>query len=218
MYEVFLRMVDATGTLIPTGELFDVADKANLTVKLDKWVLEEAVRILAEQQKQGHKTHFFIKLSDQAIKDAEVLLTLKRQLRTSHVPGERIIIELSESTVNTQIRLAQTFIRQLQANECKSALEHFGTGLNSDATLKHLPVHYVKIDSSFSKGLSTNAENQQAVQNIVKLAQESGKQTIAEAVEDANSLAVLWTSEVDFAQGHYIQEPLDSPEFEFTEE
>jgi diguanylate cyclase (GGDEF)-like protein len=215
MYEVFLRMVDATGTLVPTGELFDVADKTNRIVKLDQWVLGEAVRILAEQQKQGHQTHFFIKLSDQSIKDAEVLLTLKRQLRASLVPGERIIIELSEFIANTQIRPVQAFIRQLQANECKSALEHFGTGLNSDATLKHLPVHYVKIDSSFSKGLSSNTENQQAMKDIIKLAHELGKQTIAEAVEDANSLAMLWTLELDFAQGHGVQAPLEAPEYDF---
>ncbi len=215
MYEVFLRMVDAVGNQVPIGELFDAADKANLIVKLDKWVLTEAVRILAEQQQQGHKTHFFIKLSDQAVKDAEVLLTLRRQLRTSQVPGERVIIELSEFTANTQIKLFQTFIRQLQANECKSALEHFGTGLNSATTLKHLPVHYVKIDSSFSKELSTNAENQQAVKNIIKLAHELGKQTIAEAVEDANSLRLLWSSELDFAQGHGVQAPLEAPEYDF---
>jgi diguanylate cyclase (GGDEF)-like protein/PAS domain S-box-containing protein len=218
IYEVFLRMVDAEGNQVPTGDLFDAADKANLIVKLDKWVLKEAVRVLADQQKQGHKTHFFIKLSDQSVKDADVLLTLKKLLKASQVPGERIIIELSESTAITQIKLAQAFIKQLQANECKSALEHFGTGLNSDTTLKHLPVHYVKIDSSFSKGLSSNVENQQAVQKIIKLAHELGKQTIAEAVEDANSLAVLWTSELDLAQGHYIQAPLEAPEFDFAEE
>jgi EAL domain-containing protein (putative c-di-GMP-specific phosphodiesterase class I) len=218
IYEVFLRMVDAAGNQVPTGELFDAADKANLIVKLDKWVLKEAIRVLAEQQKEGHKTHFFIKLSDQSVKDADVLLTLRKLLKASQVPGECIIIELSESTAITQIKLAQAFIKQLQAIECKSALEHFGTGLQSDTTLKHLPVHYVKIDSSFSKGLSSNVENQQAVQKIIKLAHELGKQTIAEAVEDANSLTVFWSSELDLAQGHYIQAPLEALEFDFAEE
>lgn len=218
IYEVFLRMVDAVGNPVPTGEVFEAAEKANLSVKLDKWVMKESIRILAEQQKKGHKTYFFIKLSDQAIKDADVLLSLRKLLKATKLPGERVIIELSESTVNTQIKMAQAFIKQLQASECKSALEHFGTGLNSATTLKHLPVDYVKIDSSFSKGLSTNPENQQAVQNIVKTARELGKLTIAESVEDNNSLAILWSSEVDFAQGHYIQEPLDAPEYDFSEE
>jgi len=102
--------------------------------------------------------------------------------------------------------------------ECKSALEHFGTGLNYATTLKHLPVDYVKIDSSFIKGLATNPEGQQTVQAIVKLTHELKKLAIAEAVEDANSLTILWSSEVDFAQGHYVQEPLESPDFDFSDE
>ncbi len=218
IYEVFLRMVDAEGNQVPTGKLFDAAEKANFSVKLDKWVLKEAVKTLGEQHKKGHKAHFFIKLSDQAVKDPDVLLTLRKLLKASAVPGESIVIELSESTAITQIKLAQAFLKQLQASECKSALEHFGTGLNSAATLKHLPVNYVKIDSSFSKGLASNDDNQKAVKEIMKLAHESGKLTIAEAVEDANSLTVLWTSEVDFAQGHYIQEPLETPAYDFSAE
>lgn len=218
IFEVFLRMVDPDGNQVPTGSLFAAAEEANLSVTLDKWVLKEAVKILMERQKKGHKAHLFIKLSDQAIKDAEVFLTLRKLLKASQLPGERIIIELSESLAISQVKLAKTFITQLQSMECESALEHFGTGLNSSTTLKHLPVNYVKIDSSYSKGLANNVENQKAVQNIVKLAHELGKKTIAETVEDANSLTVLWSSEVDFAQGHYIAEPLESPDFDFTEE
>lgn len=218
IYEVFLRMTDPEGNQVPTGSLFSAAEEANMSVLLDKWVLKESFKVLLEQQKKGNKIYFFIKLSDQAIKDPEVFLTLRKLLKASQLTGERLVIELSESLAISQIKLAKTFITQLQSIDCKSALEHFGTGLNSSTTLKHLPVDYVKIDSSYSKGLATNAENQKAVQNIVKLAHESNKLTIAETVEDANSLTVLWSSEVDFAQGHYIAEPLETPEFDFSEE
>ena len=218
IYEILLRMVDSDGQPVPTGDLFDAAEKNNLSTQLDKWVLEKSIKALVEQEKKGHQTHFFIKLSDQAIKDESVLLYIRKLLKSTQLPGDRLIFELSESTAISQVKLAKAFITQLKAFECKSALEHFGTGLNSETTLKHLPVDYVKIDSSYSKGLSTNPENQQALQGFVKMAQESGKQTIAEAVEDANSLTILWSSEVDFAQGHYIQEPMDELEFDFSDE
>jgi len=81
-----------------------------------------------------------------------------------------------------------------------------------------LPVDFVKIDSSYAKGLSSNAEHQNSVKNIVEMVHSYEKKTIAEAVEDANSLTVLWQCEVDFAQGHYIQEPLDTLDYDFTEE
>lgn len=217
IYEVFLRMVDTAGESVPTGSLFSAAEQANLSVQLDKWVLEESIKMLAQQEKQGHQTHLFIKLADQTIKD-ETLLFIKKLLRERKLPGERLIIELSESVAISQVKLAKTFVSTLKSFGCQAALEHFGTGLNSATTLKHIPVDYVKIDSSFSKGLSTNVENQHAVKEMVKSAHELGKKTIAEAVEDANSLTVLWSSEMDYAQGHYIQEPLESLDFDFSDE
>ncbi len=217
IYEVFLRMVDTAGESVPTGSLFSAAEQANLSVQLDKWVLEESIKMLAQQEKQGHQTHLFIKLADQTIKD-ETLLFIKKLLRERKLPGERLIIELSESVAISQVKLAKTFVSTLKSFGCQAAIEHFGTGLNSATTLKHIPVDYVKIDSSFSKGLSTNVENQHAVKEMVKVAHDLGKKTIAEAVEDANSLTVLWSSEMDYAQGHYIQEPLESLDFDFSDE
>jgi len=218
IYEVFLRMVDQEGKNVPVGELFDAAEQANLGMLLDKWVLQEATDVLVKQQKAGHETYFFIKLSDQAIQDENVLLHIRKLLKKSQLPGERLVLELSESIAIGQIKLAKTFINQLKMFGCKTALEHFGTGLNYATTLKHLSVDYVKIDAQYSKELSNNAENQQTVQDIVKMAHELGKLTIAEAVEEANSLTVLWSSEVDYAQGHYIQEPLEELEFDFSDE
>jgi diguanylate cyclase (GGDEF)-like protein/PAS domain S-box-containing protein len=218
MYEVFLRMLDSDGKTVPASNLFDVAEKANLSIQLDKWVLEQSIKKILQHGKAGRKTHFFIKLSDQAIRDESVLLYIRKLLKSTQLPGNRLIFELSESIAISQIKLAKAFISQLKTLECQSALEHFGTGLNSSTTLKHLPVDYVKIDASYSRGLSTSPDNQKAVQEIIKMVHELNKLTIAEAVEDANSLTVLWSSEVDFAQGHYIQEPMDEPEFDFSEE
>ncbi|MDM8565137.1 EAL domain-containing protein [Candidatus Halobeggiatoa sp. HSG11] len=217
IYEVFLRVIDEEGNMFPTGKLFTDAENANLSTKLDRWVLQEAVKTLAEQDSSS-KARLFIKLSDQAIKDDSILLFIRKLLKSSKLPGERLVFEISESITITQVTAVKNFITQLKSLNCQSALEHFGTGLNSEATLERLPVNYIKIDSVFSKDLSKDAENQEAVKNFVKLAHDSDKQVIAEAVEDANSLTVLWSSEVDFAQGHYLQEPLEDLEFDFSDE
>lgn len=218
IYEVFLRMVDSEGNVVPTGALFSSAEKANMTIDLDKWVLKEAVKNLLKQKTQGTDTYFFIKLTDQAIKDETVLLFIRKLLKSTQVPGEQLIFEISETIAISQIKLAQAFIKGLNSMGCKTALEHYGTGLNSATTLKHLPVDYVKIDSSFSKGLPSTPENQKEIKKIVQLAHEQDKQTIAEAVEDVNSLTILWQCEVDFAQGHCIQEPMDELLYDFDEE
>ncbi|MEK7989823.1 MAG: EAL domain-containing protein [Thiotrichaceae bacterium] len=220
IYEVFLRMQDANGENVPTADLFSAAEQANMVTDLDKWVLKESLAKIAEKEKQGEPTHLFIKLADQSIRDESVLLFIRKLLKTSKIPGERVIVEISESSAISQVKLAKAFMTSLKAMNCQSALEHFGTGLNYETTLRHLPVDYVKIDSSFTKGLGStdNAENQKAIEDIVKKTHELGMKTIAEAVEDANSLTVLWSCEVDFAQGHYIQEPIDDLMFDFSDE
>ncbi|MCP4699229.1 MAG: EAL domain-containing protein [Gammaproteobacteria bacterium] len=218
IYDVYLRMADTEGKLVPAGPLFRAADQANLSIHLDKWVLKEAVSVLRLRRQTKHQTRFFIKLSDQAVKDESLLLYIGKLLKATQLPGNLLTIEISESIAISQIAHAKTFISNLQKMRCKTALEHFGTGLNSETTLTHLPVDYVKIDSSYAKGLSTNTENQNNVKGLVDLAHKYKKQTIAEAVEDANSLTVLWQCEADYAQGIYIQEPNEELEYDFAEE
>ncbi len=218
IYEIYLRMVDSENNRIPPGQVFAAAEKANLTIHLDKWVLKEAFKVLLRQQQAGHNLTFFIKLTDQAIRDENILLFIRKALKSTQIPGERLVFEISETVAISQVKLAKAFINSLNNMGCKTALEHFGTGLNSASTLKHLPVDFVKIDSSFCRGLSNNADNQKSVKEIVTLAHELERQTIAESVEDANSLTILWQCEVDLAQGNYIQEPSEELNYDFSEE
>ncbi len=217
-YEVFLRMTDADGNTVPPGELFKAADQAGLSVKLDEWVVKESLRVLHQRQQQKNKeTQFFIKLSDQAVKDPMLVTYLTKLLRATQIAGEWVTIEITESTALSQLKFAKAFVTNLQKMGVRTALEHFGTGLNSETTLKHLPVDYVKIDSSYAKGLAANQENQRAVSELVKLAHSYGKQTIAESVEDANGLNILWQCGMDLVQGIAIQGPSEEMDFIFDE-
>jgi len=218
IYEVFLRMHDTEGNKLPVGKVFAAAEQSKQTIKLDQWILKEAAIQLRKQHRAKKDTRFFIKLSDQTVKDSSALNYIKKLLQAAQIPGKSLIIEFSEALVISQVNFIKSFIVQLNKMGCRTALEHFGTGLNYETTLKHLPVNYVKIDSSYAKGLSDNADNQAAVQKIVELAHNYDKLTIAESVEDANSLTVLWQCETDFAQGHYIQEPSDKMDYDFSEE
>ena len=218
IYEVFLRMQDSDGKSIPNHELFQEAEKHNLSVQLDLWVLKQAISILVKQERNGHKTHFFIKLSAQTLKTTEILSHIGQLLKSTRLPGERLIFEFRESVAMKQINLAKTFFKHLQKMKCQTALEHFGIGSNFETILMHLPVNYLKIDASYSKNLLDSEEQQNGLKEIVKIAQKFGQKTIAVAVEDANCLAILWEQTIDFAQGNYVQEPLDELEFDFSED
>jgi len=91
------------------------------------------------------------------------------------------------------------------------ALDDFGVGFASFYYLQKLPVDYIKIDGSFVRQLSRNTNNQTLVKAITDVAKGFGKKTIAEYVEDSDTLKLLKTFQVDYAQGYYIGEPTDLP-------
>jgi diguanylate cyclase (GGDEF)-like protein/PAS domain S-box-containing protein len=220
IYEVFLKVVDNDGERISSADVFRAAEQNNMTNVLDKWVLENALRLLSKRRQQGFETIFFVKISDQSVRDGDMLLYLRKLIKASGVVGEAIVIELSDAIALSQVKIARTFVESLKKMGCSTALEHFGTGLagSSTITLKHIPADYVKIDRSFIKILATSQESQAKVKEIVSLAKELNKLTVAEAVEDPNSLAILWQEGVDYSQGHYIQEPIEDLTFKFSDE
>jgi EAL domain-containing protein (putative c-di-GMP-specific phosphodiesterase class I) len=97
-------------------------------------------------------------------------------------------------------------------------LEHFGASPNSFQLLKHLPVDFLKIDGSFIHNLASDTDNQAMVKSILDTAKSTNKQCIAEYVEDAHSLAVLWQSGIHFIQGNFLQEPSEELDYDFSSE
>ena len=90
---------------------------------------------------------------------------------------------------------------------CGLALDDFGVGFGSFYYLKHLPCQYLKIDGEFIRTLATSPADQVFVRAMVELARGLGKSTIAEFVEDAETLALITELGVDFAQGYFIGRP-----------
>ena len=113
---------------------------------------------------------------------------------------------------------AKQFLAGLKELRCGFAIEHFGARENAFQILKHLPADYLKIDGSLMHKLAQHPEQQDAVKSIAAQAHDMGKLTIAEFVEDASSLSVLWQCGVKFIQGNFLQEPHPLMDYEFWEE
>ena len=96
---------------------------------------------------------------------------------------------------------------RLQAMGFGFAIEHFGLSRDPAQLLQHVPADYVKIDGSLMQGLSSNDSLQEKVRVLVNIAKEKQIATIAERIEDANTMAVLFQLGVGYMQGHYLQEP-----------
>jgi len=205
-YEVLLRLQSARGEILPK-DFMPPAESAGLLPAIDRWVIEHAIDIVAERRRSGIKTTFFIKITPNSLDDPTLLPWLASKLKAARLHGEAIVFEMPESKAQTALKAARAFQQGLAQLRCGFALEQFGSGIQSFQMLKHLPANYLKIDRSFMTDLPKSAENQQKVKEITDQAHAAGRLTIAEFVEDAASMSILWQCGVNFVQGNFLQEP-----------
>ncbi len=218
-YQVFVRMLDESGNEVAPDAFIPAAEQVGLTVAIDRWVIAHAIQTLAAKRRSGSKLTFFIKLFEHTIKDESLLLWVSELIKVARLEGDSLVFELSELSAVTHVQETQAFINGLKELHCRFCLEHFGCSPNSLAQLKHLPseIDYLTIDRSFQISLSTNTENQAAVKSIIETARLLGITTIAEGVEDAGSLAMLWQYGVNYVQGYYLQKPSEALNYDFSE-
>lgn len=217
-YEVLLRLYDQENKEHLPGKFIPVAEQSELIVKIDRWVITQAIKALSERRSGGHDTLLFVKISARTLTDETLLPWISALLKKSRLPGNALVFELSEPNAVTHLKFAKIFAQGLKQLHCGFCLEDFGNGMNSFQLLKHLPVDYLKIDGSFIHNLTSDNENQSMVKSIVEMASSLNKPVIAEFVEDANSLSILWQSGIQFIQGHFLQKPEANMNFDFSGE
>jgi len=205
-YEILLRMKGAKGEILP-GHFLPIAEQNGKLPAIDRWVIANAIRSIAERERAGHKTTFFIKLTPQSLEDQTLLQWIAQQLKNARQRGDSLVFEMPESKVVTSLKPARAFVKGLDQIHCGFALEQFGSGLNSFQLLKHIPAHYLKIDRNYMADLPKNKENQEKIKEICDQAHHAGKLTVAEFVEDAASMSILFSCGVNFVQGNFLQEP-----------
>jgi multidomain signaling protein FimX len=215
-YEVFVRLVDDDGKIVMPNDFLPAAERTGMSLAIDRWVLLNTITTLTKRWKAGKRTLFFVKLTATSLKDSNLMNWLKDQLKKFNVPKDSLIFEVKESTAVTSLKHTAELARQLSELNCSFALDDFGTGANPFQLLKHIPADYLKLERSFMENLSTSTENQDTVKKITESAMEMNKLTIAQCVEDATSLSVLWGMGINFIQGNFLQEPSPNLDYDFT--
>jgi len=205
-YEILLRMAGPKGEILP-GQFLPIAERNGRMPAIDRWVISNAIRAIAERERAGHKTTFFVKLTPQSLDDQTLLPWIAQQLKNARQRGDSLVFEMPESKVVTSLKPARAFAKGLEQIHCGFALEQFGSGLNSFQLLKHIPAQYLKIDRNYMAELPKHKENQDKVKEICDQAHHAGKLTVAEFVEDAASMSILFSCGVNFVQGNFLQEP-----------
>lgn len=216
-YEVLLRMRDSEGEDIRPGQFLPVAVQTGQIADIDRWVLSKAITVLAERRRGGANTVFFIKLSGTTLEDQELPLWINQQLKNARLASDAIVLEIAETDASQYLKSVKAFVAAISSLHCKTSIEHFGSSPNSFQLLKHLPVDYLKIDGKFIHNLMSDSDNQAVVKSIVDVARSMNKLCIAEFVEDASSLTVLFQHGVHYIQGYFLAEPTEGLNYDFSE-
>jgi diguanylate cyclase (GGDEF)-like protein/PAS domain S-box-containing protein len=206
-YEVLLRMPYDDGQIILPGGFLPAAERFGLIHAIDRWMVAKAIRTLADERHKGHAVRFAINLSGRAFEDDSLLPLIRAAISESGLEPSSVTFEITETAAIANLNAATRFITSLREIGCRFALDDFGSGFCSFTYLKHLPVDTLKIDGSFVQGLANAPVDQAMVQSMNQVAHALGKKTIAESVENEQTLLLLREFGVDYAQGHFIGRP-----------
>ena len=203
MFDVLVRMLDHQNKEVLPAEFMAAAERNDLLKNIDRWVVGASLSFAA-QKKPGC---LFVRLSRDSVLDSGFTDWLKTQITTgAHVPA-RICFQLTESIAEQYMNAALAQLGTLKKMGFKIALERFGSGRDPFKLLSAVPLDFIKIDGALVQDLAGNFETQGVVKKLVEQAIKLKIETIAERVEDANTMAVLWQLGIEYIQGYFVNQP-----------
>jgi diguanylate cyclase (GGDEF)-like protein/PAS domain S-box-containing protein len=203
-FEVLVRMRDEAGELVMPDRFLPAAERYNLVLALDRWVIARSFTWYATSRQDRIMS---INLSGNSLTDDSILGYVKEELARYAIPPNSVCFEITETAAIANLDHAIRFINELRQIGCLFALDDFGSGLSSFSYLRNLPVNFLKIDGSFIRGIDADPVNAAMVNAIVQLGKVMSIETIAEFVENDATLQLLAEIGVDYAQGYGIARP-----------
>ncbi|MGI9222513.1 MAG: EAL domain-containing protein [Woeseiaceae bacterium] len=203
MYDLLVRMLDEQGNSVLPSEFLPAAERNNMMKNIDRWVIKNAVKFCESSEAD----RVFVRLSKQSILDVGTVGWMDQEFDASEFDCSRLVMQIPEREAAKHIKHVQKIVKQLRKMGIGFALEHYGVDREKFQILDILKPDYIKIDGELMHALMTDTDVQHSVEVIVKAAAKREIKTIAERVENANAMAVLFQLGLDYMQGHYVHEP-----------
>jgi len=215
-HEVLLRLRGDDGKLLSPDAFLPAAVRFGLMSEIDLWAIRHAAEAYAEHVEENPKLRLSINLSANAFENDDLARFVETAFIKHSVPPTHIIFEITESLAVRRPRHVERQIGELRALGCKLALDDFGTGYSSFSYLQKLHFDYIKIDGAFVHDIMNNPVDQKMIKLIAEIGREANMKTIAEYVQNAESLELLGELGVDLAQGYFVGRPTKRPLFKST--
>jgi EAL domain-containing protein (putative c-di-GMP-specific phosphodiesterase class I) len=198
--ELLVRMLDEDGDVIPPSSFLPTAERLGLIVEIDRLVLGKAIELA------GRSQPIAVNVSGASLCDPRLIEDVRAAIADGLNPAW-LDFEITETAAISNMKHARDFAQTVTEMGCGLGLDDFGTGFSSFSYLKELPIQHLKIDIEFIRELPRSPTDQRLVQALVQFARAFGQETVAEGIEDSETLAMVRAFEVDYAQGFHIGEP-----------
>jgi diguanylate cyclase (GGDEF)-like protein/PAS domain S-box-containing protein len=212
--EALIRWRCSNGGLICPADFIPIAEDSGLIVPLGEWVLDEALRQVAQwQREQVLSVPVAVNVSPAQLGLQRPMEWIMAALRRHDLPPEMLEIEMTESAVMQEVDSAVGGLRELARQGVRLAVDDFGTGHSNLSRLGQLPITSIKIDRSLIASIDTQPKDAAIVRAVIEIGHTLGAQVVAEGVETAQQLAILRMSRCDFLQGYLLCKPLPADSF-----
>lgn len=205
--EILLRIKDSAGEFFSPEEFIPLAEKYNIMSGIDRWVVENAIAWIEENQHRAVLPRLLVNLSALSYTDEVFLNFLITTLENTTIDCDKLAFEITETAAVDNTETATQFIERIKQFGCKFALDDFGSGFSTFAYLKQLPIDYLKIDGTLVRNICSDNIDREMVRTINQIGHIVGAQTIAEFVENDDIRRLLQDLGVDYGQGYGLQKP-----------
>ena len=215
-YQIYTALRNKNGELVPASEFVTRIERTGFGKMLDRWIILNALKKLSELRNKGADMRLFIKLSANSILDKDLPAWLGEQFNSNGISPNFVCFEIKESVLISHFKESKILVSTLQDMKAEIAIDAFGAGDNPAKILKAIPANYVKVCHSLMSGVSDNQENQAAIREIAEALKPVGTKVIAQFIEDADTLSILWSLGINYTQGNFLQPPGEEPNYDFS--
>ena len=211
--EALVRWQHEQHGLMQPDEFIPLAERTGLIKALTLWVLRKSLKQCAAWRQAGLNLSVAVNLSAQGLMDMELPDTVAGLLASNDVPPDRLVMEITESTIMMDKDRALQILTRLADMGVRLSIDDFGTGYSSLAYLSKIPVKEIKIDKSFVLDMEKNKSNSVIVHATIELGHNLGLEVVGEGVENAEVLRMLHQLNCDFVQGFHVLQPMTGGAF-----
>jgi diguanylate cyclase (GGDEF)-like protein len=212
--EALLRWQHPTRGLLQPNDFIPILEQSGQIREVGAWVLSQACQQMSDWHSRGDVLDISVNVSPKQLDDTDFVEDVRNAVTSSGLDATSLILEVSETTLMRNISGTAERLHQLRALGVRIAVDDFGTGYSSLAYLQRFPVDCLKIDRSFTNGITTSPESKALIGTLVQLGRDLGLTTLAEGVETVDEVDHLRSEHVNAAQGFLLSRPLDATALE----